>query len=211
MHIDDDCLSMTPAAAPGKPRCMVFEGVWCLKVYDIISGPDRWHGSGVSPAAGGENFWAFFSPSKHTICVCIYRYTESRAHAHIHTPSHALSLFSLSLSLSLSRSERRWEMGREEMGDGTDGSGDGTDRMRVMLTFIRRPCLAMDGARPKVALGNNWLGIIFPKPPPLGSSVWEKNFHCDDLSVYHFRCPHSLHKTEILYKDLAKSRKLETP
>jgi len=65
---------MAPAAAPGKPRCMVFEGVWCLKVYDIISGPDRWQGSGVSPAAGGEKFWAFFSPSKHTICVCIYIY-----------------------------------------------------------------------------------------------------------------------------------------
>ena len=44
-------------------------GVWCLKVYDIISGPDRWQGSGVSPAAGGENFWAFFSPSKQ-LCVC---------------------------------------------------------------------------------------------------------------------------------------------
>ena len=25
-----------------------------------------WQGSGVSPAAGGENFWAFFFPSKHT-------------------------------------------------------------------------------------------------------------------------------------------------
>ena len=50
------------------------EGVWCLKVYDIISGPDRWQGSGVSPAAGGQNFWAFFSPSKHTICVCINIY-----------------------------------------------------------------------------------------------------------------------------------------
>ena len=61
--------SMAPAAPPGKPRCLVSEGVWCLKVYDIISGPDRWQGSGVSPAAGGENFWAFFSPSKHTIYV----------------------------------------------------------------------------------------------------------------------------------------------
>ena len=43
-------------------------------MYDIISGPDRCQGSGVSPAAGGENFWAFFSPSKHTIYVCIYIY-----------------------------------------------------------------------------------------------------------------------------------------
>ena len=52
MDID---MSMAPAAPPGKPRCLVSEGVWCLKVYDIISGPDRWQGSGVSPAAGGEN------------------------------------------------------------------------------------------------------------------------------------------------------------
>ena len=67
-------MSMAPAAPPGKPRCLVSEGVWCLKVYDIISGPDRWQGSGVSPAAGGKFFWAFFSPSKHAICVCIYIY-----------------------------------------------------------------------------------------------------------------------------------------
>ena len=33
------CMSMAPAAPPGKPRCWVSEGVWCLKVYDIISGP----------------------------------------------------------------------------------------------------------------------------------------------------------------------------
>ena len=46
--------SMAPAAPPGKPRCWVSEGVECLKVFDIISGPDRWQGSGVSPAAGGE-------------------------------------------------------------------------------------------------------------------------------------------------------------
>ena len=30
--------AMAPAAPPGKPRCMVSEGVWCLKVYDIIRG-----------------------------------------------------------------------------------------------------------------------------------------------------------------------------
>ena len=40
-------------------------GVWCLnveclKVFDIISGPDRWQGSGVSPSAGGKNVWPFF-------------------------------------------------------------------------------------------------------------------------------------------------------
>ena len=40
-----DGASMAPAAPPGKPRCLVSEGVWCLKVYDIISGPDRWQGS----------------------------------------------------------------------------------------------------------------------------------------------------------------------
>jgi hypothetical protein len=56
---------------------MVSEGVWCLKVYDIISGPDRWQGCGVSPAAGGEKIWAFFSPSKHIICVCIHRDRET--------------------------------------------------------------------------------------------------------------------------------------
>ena len=39
---------MAPAAPPGKPRCLVSEGVECLKVFDIISGPDRWQGSGVS-------------------------------------------------------------------------------------------------------------------------------------------------------------------
>jgi hypothetical protein len=48
---------MAPAAPPGKPRCMVSEG------DDIISGPDRWQGSGVSPAGGGEKFWALiFGP-----------------------------------------------------------------------------------------------------------------------------------------------------
>ena len=55
-------MSMAPTAPPGKPRCWVSEGV-CLKVYDIISGPDRWQGSGVSPGAGGKKNWAFFSPS----------------------------------------------------------------------------------------------------------------------------------------------------
>ena len=39
---------MAPAAPPGKPRCMVFEGLRCLKVYDIR----------VSPAAGGEIFFS---------------------------------------------------------------------------------------------------------------------------------------------------------
>jgi len=108
--------------APASP------GVWCLKVHDIISGPDRWQGSGVSPAAGGKKIWAFFSPSKHTICVYIYIYTQTRAHAHIHTPSrtHTHTLFSLSLSRSRSLAlsgdgrwdGRRWEMGRmgAEMG-----------------------------------------------------------------------------------------------
>ena len=71
---------MAPAAPHGKPRCMVSSGVWCLEVYDIISGPDRWQGSGVSPAAGGENFWAFFSPQNilfplKTYYVCVYTYT----------------------------------------------------------------------------------------------------------------------------------------
>jgi hypothetical protein len=47
---------MAPAAPPGKPRCLVFESVECLKVFDIISGPDRWQGSGVSP----NFFWAFY-------------------------------------------------------------------------------------------------------------------------------------------------------
>ena len=84
-------------------------GVWCLKVYDIISGPDRWQGSGVSPAAGGENFWAFFFPSKHTICVCIYIYIyitymhdacfSSKTHALAAKPS--LSPLTEALSLSL--------------------------------------------------------------------------------------------------------------
>ena len=59
---------MAPAAPPGKPRCMVSEG------DDIISGPDRWQGSGVSPAAGGKKIWAFFSPSKQ-LYVCVYTYT----------------------------------------------------------------------------------------------------------------------------------------
>ena len=31
--------TMAPAAAHGKPRCWVCEGVCCVKVYDIISGP----------------------------------------------------------------------------------------------------------------------------------------------------------------------------
>jgi hypothetical protein len=43
-------------------------GVWCLKVYDIISGPDRWQGSGVSPAAGGSPL----SPlTERCVCVCV--------------------------------------------------------------------------------------------------------------------------------------------
>jgi hypothetical protein len=33
--------AMAAAAAPRKPRCLVSEGVECLKVFDIISGPDR--------------------------------------------------------------------------------------------------------------------------------------------------------------------------
>jgi len=40
--------------------CLVSEGVECLKVFDIISGPDRWQRSGVPPAAGGKKNWAFF-------------------------------------------------------------------------------------------------------------------------------------------------------
>ena len=41
-----------------------------------------WQGSGVSPAAGGENFWAFFFPSKHTfspqnmLYMRVYTYTH---------------------------------------------------------------------------------------------------------------------------------------
>ena len=54
------CASMAPAAPPGKPRCWVSEGVSCLKVFDMISGPDRWQGSGVSPAAGGRIFFSLF-------------------------------------------------------------------------------------------------------------------------------------------------------
>ena len=77
-------MSMAPAAPPGKPRCWVSEGVWCLKVYDIISGPDRWQGSGVPrPAEAG-----FFL---HYICICmyiyiyIYMYVHTHTHTHIHT------------------------------------------------------------------------------------------------------------------------------
>ena len=62
-----------PAAPPGKPRCLVSEGVWCLKVYDIISGPDRWQGSGVSPATGGESFVSV------RILTCAHKYICSRA------------------------------------------------------------------------------------------------------------------------------------
>ena len=74
---------MAPAAPLGKRRCLVSEGVWCLKVFDIIPGPDRWQGSGVSPAAGGKKNWAFFSPSKHTymcVCVCVCVCTHTHGH-----------------------------------------------------------------------------------------------------------------------------------
>jgi len=39
--------SMAPAAPPGKPRCLVSEGVECLKMFDI-------RGPGFPPAGGGE-------------------------------------------------------------------------------------------------------------------------------------------------------------
>ena len=82
VRLEKDICGMFHGAggAPRQAWVMVSEGVWCLKVYDIISGPDRWQGSGFSPAAGGENFWAFFSPSKHTICVCIYTYIHIYTH-----------------------------------------------------------------------------------------------------------------------------------
>ena len=69
VRLEKDICGMFHGAggAPRQAWVMVSEGVWCLKVYDIISGPDRWQGSGFSPAAGGENFWAFFSP-----CICTY-------------------------------------------------------------------------------------------------------------------------------------------
>ena len=63
--------SMAPAASPGKPRCLVSEGVECLKVFDIISGPDRWQRSGVPPAAGGKKKLGLFSPLKTYIPVCV--------------------------------------------------------------------------------------------------------------------------------------------
>jgi len=56
--------------------------VWCLKVYDIISGPDRWQGSGFPRPAEAKKIWVFFSPSKHTICVCIYIYIYTYVHMH---------------------------------------------------------------------------------------------------------------------------------
>ena len=84
--------SMAPAAPHGKPRCWVSEGVWCVKVYDIISRPDRWQGSGVSPAAGGENFWAFLFPSKHTFSPQNILYVCMHMHIHMHTHMHDLHL-----------------------------------------------------------------------------------------------------------------------
>jgi len=47
-------VSMAPAAASGKRRCLVSEGVGCLKVFDIIFGPDRWQESGVSRRLEGK-------------------------------------------------------------------------------------------------------------------------------------------------------------
>ena len=52
--------------APRQAQVMVSEGVWCLKVYDIISGPDRWQGSGVSPAAGGKIFLGLVLKAVHS-------------------------------------------------------------------------------------------------------------------------------------------------
>ena len=62
--------SMAPAAPPGKRRCLVSQGVECLKVFDIISGPDRWQGSGVSPAGGGRIFLSLFVPLHIRVIVC---------------------------------------------------------------------------------------------------------------------------------------------
>ena len=76
---------MAPAAAPGKRRCMVSEGVWCLKVYDIISGPDRWQGSGYTCPLCHYTHISTSAPLSFiiSICMCMCQDGVTRVgHAH---------------------------------------------------------------------------------------------------------------------------------
>ena len=62
---------MAPAAPPGKPRCLVSEGVWCLKVYDIISGLIDGRGRGFPRPPEAKKFGPFFPKTYYILYVCV--------------------------------------------------------------------------------------------------------------------------------------------
>ena len=61
---------MAPAAPPGKPRCLVSEGVWCLKVYDIMPPCGVGRGPGFPP----KKFEPFFPPQNMYVLNNVYMY-----------------------------------------------------------------------------------------------------------------------------------------
>jgi len=52
---------MAPGASPGKPRCMVSEGVWCLKVYGAGGVPRQAQVYGVRRCMVSEGVWCMVS------------------------------------------------------------------------------------------------------------------------------------------------------
>ena len=58
------------------------EGIWCLKVYDIISGPDRWQGSGYTCPLCHYTHISTSAPLSFIISICVCMCQEEKNTIH---------------------------------------------------------------------------------------------------------------------------------